>query len=157
VEHARGDLAVLEGAADEVEAAGAVAHVQVQDAGLAGDHAGDVGVGGDAQELVEGGLGGAVVGEGELADADDRVDEDDVAADAAGEGGDRELVAAGVAVGGQALVAQAEGAGDEVGDGAGGAVGAEDADDGGDAGGGELGELDGWDAGGWVRPRRRRR
>jgi hypothetical protein len=36
---------VLEGAADEVEAAWAVAHVKVQDAGLAGDDAGDVGVG----------------------------------------------------------------------------------------------------------------
>jgi hypothetical protein len=119
----------------------------VHDAGLAGDHAGDVGVGGDAQQLVEGRLRGAVVRERELADAEDRVDINDVGAGRAGERDQRELVAAGVAVGVQALFTQAEGAGDEVADAAGGAVGAEDADDGGDAGGAQLGELERGDAG----------
>ena len=65
---------------------GAVAEVEVEDAGLAAHHPGDVAVGGErAASSSKRRLGRAVVADRDLADADDRVDEHDVGADAAGE------------------------------------------------------------------------
>ncbi len=84
---------------DQVEPAGAVAHVKVHDAGLSRHQPADVGVAGDPEQLVQRRLAGAVVADRQLADAQDEVDQDHVAADAAGDRGRREVVAAGVALG----------------------------------------------------------
>ena len=72
----------LDDAPQQRQAARAVAHVHVDDAGLAREDAAPARLGGDARELVEGRLGRAVVGERHLADADDLVDEQQVPLDA---------------------------------------------------------------------------
>ena len=56
VEHPRRQLALVERAPHQFQAARAVAEVQVHDAGLAGHQPGDVAVGGEPQQLVERGL-----------------------------------------------------------------------------------------------------
>ena len=58
------------------------------------------------QQFIERWLAGAVVADGQLAHADQAVDEDQVTAHAAGERGRRQVVAAGVAIRGQAFLAQ---------------------------------------------------
>ena len=80
-----------------------VAHVQVHDAGLSGHEPADVRVAGDPEQLVERRLAGAVVADRQLADAEDEIDEHEVAADAAGDRGRREVIAAGVALGAEPL------------------------------------------------------
>ncbi len=63
-------------------------------------------VGGNAQQLVERRLARAVIRKRQLADADDDVDEADVAADAAGQRGRRQVVPTGEAQGGDSLFCQ---------------------------------------------------
>ena len=106
-----------------------VAHVHVDDAGLAGQDAAAARLGGHAGELVEGRLGRAVVRERHLADADDLVDEEQVALDAPGQRLHGHGVVAGVDERAQALVVQAARLGEQAGRGAGDAVGAEAPDD----------------------------
>ena len=81
----------------------AVAHVQVHDAGLSGHEPADVRVARHPEQLVQRRLAGAVVADRQLAHAEDEIDQDDVAADAAGDRRRREVIAAGVAVGAESL------------------------------------------------------
>jgi hypothetical protein len=134
VEHPRRQFGLGQGPAHQVQPALAVAQVQMQDAGLAGDQPGNVGVAGNTQNLGQGRLAGPVVGNRHLADADDRVEKHDVLAHAAGEGHRRNMVAAGMAPGVDPQLAQAQRLGDQRPGVASGVVGAEHADHGGDAG-----------------------
>ena len=63
----------LERSPHEFETARAVTQVQMQDAGLAGHQAGDVGIGRETQNLVEGRLARAVIADREFADAEQRL------------------------------------------------------------------------------------
>ena len=112
----------------------AVAEVQVQDAGLAGHEARDVGVGRETQDLVEGGLAGTVIADRDFADAEQRLEQDQVGADAGSECGQRHVVATRIAVGVEAFLAQRVHLGEQVARTAGDVVGAEQADDGRHAG-----------------------
>lgn len=112
LEHARGQFALVEGLADKVQTARAIAQVQVADAGLAGHETRHMGIGRHAQQLVQGGLTRAVIADRQLADSQDAIDVDDVSAHAAGQGGRRQVVAAGVAKRGHAFGHQAAGRGD---------------------------------------------
>ena len=78
----------------QLETARSVAQVQVQDAGLARHEAGDVAFGCDSQQLVERRLARAVVADRDFADADQRLDEDEVAAHAAGQRRGRNVISA---------------------------------------------------------------
>ena len=106
IEHARRQLAPGQRAPHEIETARTVAEMQMDDAGLAAHQAADMRLGGDAQQFVEGRLAAAVVADGQFADADQRIDEGDVAAHAAGQRGRRHMVATAIAPGAEALLAQ---------------------------------------------------
>src|SRR6185295_11491417 len=99
VEDGRGDLAPVEGLPDQGQAAVAVSQMKVHHAGLSGHEPPDVRVARHPEQLVERRLAGAVVADRQLADAEDEVHQDDVAPDAPGDGGGREVIAAGVAPG----------------------------------------------------------
>ena len=87
-----GDLRLADEPEEKLEPARAVAEVEMEDAGLAAEHPPDPALGRQAGDLVERRLRGAVVAHGDLAGADDLVDEDEVGADAPGQGPDRDLV-----------------------------------------------------------------
>ena len=90
------ELAAPHHLADDLEGPRAVAHVQIDDAGLAAEHAAHACVGGQADQLVHGGPRRAVIGHGDLAHADHLVDERQVAAHVAEQRGRGHLVGAGV-------------------------------------------------------------
>ncbi len=96
IENACRELAQIQGLAYEIQAALTVTEMQMHDTGLAGDHPRDVSVARNSQQLVPGRLARAVIGERELADADDRIEIDDVVADAAGQGHRGHVITAGV-------------------------------------------------------------
>ena len=75
-----------------------IAEMQMQDAGLAGHHASDMALGGDSQQFVQRGLARAMIADRDFADADQRLDEHQVAAHAAGQRRGRHVIAAGVSV-----------------------------------------------------------
>ena len=101
VEDPRRQFARVERLAHQLEAAGAVAHVQVHDAGLAAHQPAHVRLRGEPQQVVQRGLARAMVADRHLADPDDLVDERDVAADRAAQRRRRQVIAAGVAPGGE--------------------------------------------------------
>jgi hypothetical protein len=70
LEHPRRQFAGIQRPAHQVEAAHAVAQVQVDDAGLAAHQAGHMRLGGEPQQFVEGRLAGTVVADRQFADAD---------------------------------------------------------------------------------------
>ena len=114
----------------------------MHDAGLAGDHDRPRVLAGDAQQLVERGLAGAVIAERDLTDADHRIDVHDVASHAAGQCYRRHVIAAGVAIGVEALFAQAAGFGQQRFCIAGNIVRAEQSDDSRDAAAGKSRQPD---------------
>ncbi len=78
----------------------------MQDTGLAGQQAGDMGIGGDTKQFVEGWLTRAVVADRYFTNPDDAIDVYDVATYAASEGYRGHMVAASVTVGVQTLFAK---------------------------------------------------
>jgi hypothetical protein len=92
-----------------------------------------------------------VVGDRELADAQDLVDVDDVPAHASGQGRRRDVIAARERVGGDPLVVESPDPRQELGGRARRVVGPQQADDRGDPRGGEAGERHGGDLGGGSR------
>ena len=134
IENASRQFRLAQNLAYRRESARAVADVQVQDAGLARDQPGDVRIARDAQQLVESRLAGAMVADRQFADADDGFHEHDVVAHAAGQRHGRHMVAAGMAKGTDALLAQRTGLCDQRARVARCVVGAEHADDTRDAG-----------------------
>ncbi len=106
VEDARRQFAAGQGATHQVEAARPVAEVQVQDSSLARHQARDMGVGREAEQFVERRLTRAMIADGELADAEQRLEEHEVAADAARERPQRDVIATGVGVRIEAFLAQ---------------------------------------------------
>ena len=123
------DLGLADEPEEELEAAPAVAEMEVKDAGLAAEHPADPALGREPGDLVEGRLRGAVVAHGDLAGPDDLVDEDEVGADAAGQGPDRDLVGPRKDERRDALGLEGPGLGQQRGHVAGDAVGAQAADD----------------------------
>jgi hypothetical protein len=69
---ARRQFARRSALANQIETARAVAEMQMQDAGLAGHHAGDVTLGCDAQQLIERRLARSMIADRDFADADQR-------------------------------------------------------------------------------------
>ena len=134
VEHSRRQLALLQCFAHQLEAARAVAQVQMQDAGLAGHHAGDMAFGCDPQQLIERRLARAMVADRDFADADQRFDEHEVAAHAAGQRRGRHVIATGVSVSVEPFLAQRINRRQQFTGAARDVVGAEQSDDGRDAG-----------------------
>ena len=128
IEDPGGQLASIQRLANELQASGAVAHVQVHDAGLPAHEPAHVRVARHAEQLVERRLARAMVADRQLADAEDQVDQDDVQPDAAGGGGGRHVIAAGVAPGAEPLRHQAARHRHQLGGRAHGVVGAEHAD-----------------------------
>ena len=136
-----GNLGLVEDAPDQRQAAAAVAHVDVDHAGLAGEEAAAPRLGRDARELVEGRLRRAVVRDRDFADADDLVNQQQVPLDAARERLHRHGVRAAVDEGGQPLLVEAARLGEECRQVSRDAVGAEAADDGRDAAADGVGEA----------------
>jgi hypothetical protein len=116
--------------------------VQVHEAGLAAEHAADPRFGGDAAELIETRLGGTMVGHGHLPHAHHLGDEGNVFSQAAGDGGERQLVGAAVDVGGDALVLELHGLGEQRLRAARDVVGPQEPQNRGDAGAGDLRKRD---------------
>ena len=133
IEHARGQFARAQRFADQIETACAVAEVEVQDAGFAGHHARDVTLGRDPQQLVERRLARSMIADRDLADADQRFDEHQVAAHAAGQRRGRHVIAARIAVRVQSFFAQRVERREQLAGAARDIVRAEQADDGRDA------------------------
>ncbi len=93
-----------------------------------------MGIGGEPQNFVEGRLARAVVADREFADAEQRLEQHQVAAHAAGQGRERDVIAAGVAERVEAFLAQGIDLREQVARSARDVVGAEQSDDGRDAG-----------------------
>ena len=106
MEDPRRQFGFVQRAAHQCQPAHAVAQMQMQHSGLAGHQSGDVRLGRDADEFIEGRLAGAVVADRQLADADHRVEEHDVAADAACQRDRRQVIAAAPRERAQPLLAQ---------------------------------------------------
>ncbi len=106
IEDARRQFARPQSLSHQFETACAVAEVKMQDAGLAGHNAGDVTLGGDAQQLIQCRLARTMVADRDFADADQCFDEDQVAPHAAGQRRRRHVIAARVAVSVQSFFAQ---------------------------------------------------
>ena len=140
VEHAGGDLAPVERLAHRREPARAVAHVDVDETGLAAHQPAHVGVGRDAEQLVDRRLARAVIAHRHLSDAEDEIDEHDVAANASGGGDGGDVIAAGEAVRAQSFRDQPSGDGDELRRGPDDVIGSKHADGGRDAAQGEPAE-----------------
>ena len=138
IEHARGQLTLLQCLPHQLETAGSVAQVQVQDAGLAGHDSGDVAFGGDSQQLIERRLARAMIADRHFTDADQRLDEHEVAANAARERGGWHVISAGVSVRVESLLAQRIDCREQFTGPACDIVGAEQPDDRGDASRGET-------------------
>ncbi len=128
-----GDLRLADDPEEEFEPALAVAQMKMEDAGLAAEHAPDPALGREPCHLVKRRLGGAVIAHGDLAGADDLVDDDEVGADASRQGADRDLIGPRVDEGRNALDLEGPGLGQKGGHVAGDAVGPQAADDGRDA------------------------
>ncbi len=88
----------------QLQPAPAAPHVEVHDAGLGRHESAHMGVARHPQQLIQRRLAGAVVADGELAYADDQIDQDDIAPHAAGDRRRREMVPSGVAPGAQSLL-----------------------------------------------------
>ena len=106
IEHAGRELARAQCFADQCQTARTVAEMQMQDARLARHHAGDVAFGCDPQQLIEGRLARSMVADRNLADADQRFDEHQIATHAAGERRRWHVIATGVAVSVESFFAQ---------------------------------------------------
>ena len=143
VEHAGGDLAPIERLAHRREPARAVTHVDVDDTGLAAHQPAHVRVGRDAEQLVERRLARAVIAHRHFSDAEDEIDEHEIAANASGRGNGGNVIAAGEAVRGEAFRDQPSGDGDELRRGSDDVVGAQHADGGRDAAQGEAAQGNG--------------
>ncbi len=123
-------LRLVDEAREEREASGTVPEVDVEDAGLPREDPSPMRVGGDPGELLEGGLGGTVVRDGDLAGADHLLDEEEVPLDASGEREERHTVGAGEDEGRKAFLLECVRLREEDGKAPGDAVGAETPDDG---------------------------
>ena len=136
-----GDLRLLQDLQKRRQPCLAGAHVELHHTCFSGEYASQPGLGQDPLELVLSGLGGAMVGDGHLADTQNLVDDDNVPAGVGEDSIERHLVGAGEHIGGNALGVQGPGLGQEGLQVAGGAVGAQNAHQGGDAGGGHGAQL----------------
>lgn len=114
VEDARWDFGQVERPTHEIEAASAVADMQVHDARLSGHEPTDVRVGRDAHHLIERRLARPVVADRHFTDADDPVDVGDVTTHASREGDRREMVSSGVTPGRQPIREQTASTDDEL-------------------------------------------
>src|SRR5208282_3552286 len=106
IKHTRWNLAVGNGPADKLQAAPAVAHMQVQNAGLTGHQSGDVCGSGEAQQLIAGRLAGAMIANRHFADAKEGFDKYQVTLHTAGKRRRRYMVATGVAPGVESVLTQ---------------------------------------------------
>ena len=116
--------------------------VEVGDSGPAAEQPADMTLADDVGQRLDRRLEGAAFGDRDLPGADDLVDEHDVIDDRAGDRPRRKLVAAGVDEGGDPLLFEAAGLGDEVPVGTGDGVGAEAADHCGHSGTDDVGDGD---------------
>ena len=92
-----------------------VAHVQVDDARLARHQSPDVCISGNPEQLVQRGLAGAMVADGQLAYSQNEVDVGDVAPHAPGQRRRRHVVASGIAPGAHPFGDQSSRAGHQLG------------------------------------------
>ena len=115
------------------------AHVDVNHPGLARSQGPQAYLAGHVNELLQGGVAAPVVGQGHL-DPQDLRNKGHVVLEGAGDRGRRHVIGAGEAVGGNALLVQRLGSGQQVFRTSRGAVGAQHAHRRGDPGGGEVGE-----------------
>ncbi len=104
-----GDFRLLYDAFDQVHAPRAVADVDVQDAGLAGQHSANADIGGDAGKLFKRRLRGAMVGHGNFTNTDDFINHHNILHQAAGQRMNGHLIRTAVNVGGNAFLLQAVG------------------------------------------------
>jgi len=109
VENARGQFAQRECLAHQIEAAIAVAQVQVNDPGFSGDHAGDVGITCDSQQLIARRLTRAMIAKRQLADANDRIQINDVVANTTSQRHRGYVIATSMAPGTEALFSERPG------------------------------------------------
>ena len=137
IEHSGGELGSLQSLAHQLQPAGAIAHVQVHDAGLAHHEPGHVRISRDPKQLVQGGLTRAMVADRQLPHSQDEIDQDDVLPYAAGDRRRRHVISAGVAIGAQPLCNQPARRRHQLGGGSHRVVGAEHADGRGDPAGRE--------------------
>ena len=129
------DLAIFCDLEEVFHAVAAIAHMHIDDAGFAADHAADARLGSETAVILCRWLTGTMIAHGNLASTDDLVDHDDILADTACDGRCWQLVSTRVNIGGQALVFQTTRFGEQALDVACRTIGTEQAADGRDAGG----------------------
>ena len=85
VENTRGEFALLERFAKKLQSTFAITDMQVKNAGFARDHTANMRVARESQNFIKCRLARTVIADGDFADTNNRIDEYDVVANAAGQ------------------------------------------------------------------------
>ena len=116
VENPGWKLGLVQRFVDHGQPSASVSHVQVHDSGLPGEHAADMYLAGHTEQLVQSGLAGAVIAQGDFACADDRVHVNQIAPDGSRQRDQRQVITPGHAVAIQPVFVKLPGGCNEFGD-----------------------------------------